>query len=244
MSKILTVWGGGHCGKTTFAVSLAFALANRGLLVGLVSSNLIYGELQTFFGQAVPREKGLFAALRGENPNPGELFTSSGENKNLFFLSVPTRYTGLLFEAVTLEKAETLLNNAALMFDVLIVDGSAQLANPVSGVGLWLADTVLTLHRPSVAAWLWQTGVTVFVRELHLAEKQTHILLSPNGSFDEKTYRDMTKLAFAGELPYVRRAAELENAGTPLYLYRDRECRRYRRTLDKLAGTLIGGESS
>jgi hypothetical protein len=33
----------------------------------------------------------------------------------------------------------------------------------------------------------------------------------------------MTKLAFAGELPYVRRAAELENAGTPLYLYRDRD---------------------
>lgn len=244
MSKILTVWGGGHCGKTTFAVSLACALANRDLLVGLISSNLIYGELQTFFGQAVPREKGLFQALRGENPNPGELFTPSGENKNLFFLSVPTRYTGLLFEAVTLEKAERLLNNAALMFDVLIVDGSAQLANPVSGVGLWLADAVLTLHRPSVAARLWQTGVTAFVRELHLVEKQTHILLSPNGSFDEKTYRDMTKLAFAGELPYVKRAAELENAGTPLYLYRDRACKQYRRALDKLADTLMGGETS
>ncbi len=99
-----------------------------------MSSNLIYGELQTFFGQAVPREKGLFAAFSGDNPNPGELFTSSGKTRTCFFLSVPTRYTGLLFEAVTLEKAETLLNNAALMFDVLIVDGSAQLANPVSGV--------------------------------------------------------------------------------------------------------------
>lgn len=244
MSKILTVWGEGHCGKTTFAVSLACALASRDLLVGLVSSNLIYGELQTFFGQAVPREKGMFQALRGENPNPGELFTPSGESKNLFFLSVPTRYTGLLFEAVTLEKAEKLLNNAALMFDVLIVDGSAQLANPISGVGLWLADTVLTLHRPSVAARLWQTGVAAFVRELHLAEKQTHILLSPNGSFDEKTYRDMTKLTFAGELPYVKRASELENAGMPLYLFRDRACRRYRRVLDQLADALTGGDPS
>ncbi|WP_369282986.1 cobalamin biosynthesis protein CobQ [Oscillibacter sp. GMB15532] len=244
MSKILTVWGGGHCGKTTFAVSLACALANRDLLVGLVSSNLIHGELQTFFGQAVPKEKGVFQALREENPNPGELFTPNGESKNLFFLSVPTRYTGLLCESVTLEKAERLLNHAALTFDVLVVDGSAQLANPISGVGLWLADTVLTLHKPSVAARLWQTGVTAFVRELHLAEKQAHILLSPNGSFDEKTYRDMTKLAFAAELPYVKQAAELENAGTPLYLCRDRECRRYRRALDQLAGTLMGGEPS
>jgi len=239
-SRILAIWGGKHCGKTTFAANLACALSEHGILTGLISSNLIYGELQTFFGQAVPSQKGLFKALSAENPNIGELFTACGDSKNLFILSVPTRYSGLLCDTVTLEDAERMLTTASLVFDVLVVDGSAEVGNPVSGVGLWLADTVFTLHRPSIAAQLWHTGVSDFMREIHLAEKQTHILLSANGEFDEKTYRDMAKLTFAYELPYIKRAAELENAGTPLYFFRDRSCKHYKKVLEKIADGLGG----
>lgn len=242
MSNIITVWGGNHSGKTTFAVNLACALSKRDVLVGLISSNLTYGEFQTFFGQAVPPEKGLFAALDGENPNIGEKFTGCQESKNLFFLSVPTRYSGLLCDTVTLEEVEQMINAASLVFDLLIVDGAAEASNPVSGVGLWLADTVFTLHRPSIAAQMWHIGVSDFVRELHLAEKQTHVLLSPNGEFDPKTYRDMTEMNFVYELPHVKRAGELENAGTPLYFFRDRSCRYYGKVLDQIAGTIKGGE--
>lgn len=243
MSKILTVWGGKHSGKTTFAVNLACALSKRGVLVGLISSNLTYGELQTFFGQMVPAGKGLFEALHAENPNIGELFTACPDSKNLFLLSVPTRYSGLMSDTVTLEDAEQMLNAAAFVFDVLIVDGSTDLNNPVSGVGLWLADTVFTLHRPSIAAQMWRTAVSDFVREMHLLEKQTHILLSPNGAFDDKTYRDITDLTFAYELPHIRRTAELENAGTPVYFFRDRTCKRYGKVLDKIVGTVAGGDT-
>jgi len=242
MSSIITVWGGKHSGKTTFAVNLACTLSKRGVLVGLISSNLTYGELQTFFGQAVPTGKGLFEALNAENPNIGEKFTGCQESKNLFFLSVPTRYSGLLCDTVTLEEAEQMINTASLVFDLLIVDGAPEASNPVSGVGLWLSDTVFTLHRPSIAAQMWHIGVSDFVRELHLAEKQTHVLLSPNGEFDEKTYRNMTELNFVYELPHVKCAGELENAGTPLYFFRDRSCGRYGKVLDQIAGTIKGGE--
>ena len=95
-SKIIAVWGGSSSGKSTFAVNLACALSARERLVGLISSNLVFGELQIFFGRNVPSEKGLFRALSEDNPNIGEKFVASGENKNLFFLSVSTRYTGLL----------------------------------------------------------------------------------------------------------------------------------------------------
>jgi MinD-like ATPase involved in chromosome partitioning or flagellar assembly len=241
-SKTIAVWGGKHSGKTTFAVNLACALSKRDVLVGLISSNLTYGELQTFFGQTVPPKKGLFEALGAENPNIGEMFTACGESKNLFFLSVPTRYSSLLCDTVTLEDAERMLDAASLVFDALIVDTSAEVNNPVSGVGLWLADTVFTLHRPSIAAQMWYIAVSDFIRELHLGEKQTHILLSPNGEFDEKTYRHMTGLAFAYELPHIRRAAELENAGTPLYFFRDRSCKRYGKVLEQIAGRIGGGK--
>jgi MinD-like ATPase involved in chromosome partitioning or flagellar assembly len=241
-SKIIAVWGGNNSGKTTFAVNLACALSARDQLVGLISSNLTFGELQIFFGQSVPPEKGLFKALSEDNPNIGEKFTEYGESKNLFILSVPTRYTGLLCDAVTLEEVERMINAASLVFDILIVDGAAEVTNPVSGVGLWLADKIFTLHKPSIAAQMWHQGFADFVRELHIAEKQTHVLQAPNGEFDDKTYRGMIELPFAYELPYIKRAGELENAGTPLYFFRDRPCRRYGKILEEIAKGICGGE--
>ncbi|TEB05626.1 hypothetical protein Psch_02667 [Pelotomaculum schinkii] len=240
-SKIYTVWGGKHSGKTTFVVSLACALSKSDKLVGLISSNLTYGELQTFFGQSVPEEKGIFEALSEKSPNIGERFSEYTESKNLFFLSVPTSYTGMLSENVTLEETEQLINAASLVFDILIIDGAAEINNPVSGVGLWLSNAIFTLHRPSIAAQMWYRCVSDFMRELHITEKQKHILLAPNGEFDTKTYQDMMQLPFPYELPYIKSAGELENAGTPLYFASDRPCRRYGRVTEQIAGKICGG---
>jgi hypothetical protein len=107
--------------------------------------------------------------------------------------------------------------------------------------GLWLAETICTLHRPSVAAQMWHQSVSDFVRELHIAEKQIHILQAPGGEFDDKVYRDMTGLSFPFELPYVKRASELQNAGTPLYFHRDRACRHYGKVLEQIADRICGG---
>ncbi|MCG9968413.1 cobalamin biosynthesis protein CobQ [Pelotomaculum terephthalicicum JT] len=240
-SKIIAVWGGSNSGKSTFATNLACALSARDRLVGLISTNLVFGELQIFFGQNVPPEKGLFRALSEDNPNIGEKFVESGESKNLFFLSAPTRYTGLLCDTVTLEQVEQMINAASVAFDILVIDGAAELTNPVSGVGLWLAETVCTLHRPSIAAQMWHQSVSDFVRELHIAEKQIHILLAPDGEFDDQTYREMTGLSFPFELTYVKRASELQNAGTPLYFHRDRACRYYGKVLEQIADRICGG---
>lgn len=244
MSKIIAVWGGNNSGKTTFSVNLACALSVRNQLVGLVSSNLTYGELQISFGQSVPQAKGLFQALIEDNPNIGEKFTTYGESKNLFFLSVPTHYTGLLCDAVTLEQVEQMINAASVVFDILIVDGASEVNNPVSGVGLWLADRIFTLHRPSIAAQMWHRGVADFVRELHIGEKQSHILQTPNGEFDGNTYRSIVEVPFNYELPYIKRAGELENAGTPLYFFHDRTCRRYGKVLEEIVKEICGGEQS
>ena len=50
-AKIITIWGANGSGKTTVAVNLAAALADRDYMVGIISSKLLYGELQSFFGK-------------------------------------------------------------------------------------------------------------------------------------------------------------------------------------------------
>ena len=39
-AKIISVWGSNGSGKTTTAVNLAFAIAQRNFTVGMISSNL------------------------------------------------------------------------------------------------------------------------------------------------------------------------------------------------------------
>ena len=211
------------------------------MLVGLVSSNLYYGDLQILFGEKVPPEKGLFQVLNEDNPVIGERFSGYGGSKNLFYLSIPSLYTGLLCDTVTLSSTERVINDAVLVFDILLIDGDGQLANPISGAGLWLAEKIYTLHRPSLAAQMWYQSVSDFVNELHIAAKQIHVLQAPNGEFCDKTYQSMTGFSFRYELPHIKRAAELENAGTPIYFFRDRACKRYRKVLNQISDEICGG---
>ncbi|MEN3005954.1 cobalamin biosynthesis protein CobQ [Dehalobacterium formicoaceticum] len=240
-SKIICVWGDSGSGKTTFAASLACTLASRDCLVGLISSNLTYGNLQIFYGQSVPLEKGLFRALNDDNPNVGEKFTEVEESKNVFLLSVPNHYTGLLCDSISLQNVERLMTDASLLFDILIVDGAGNINNPISDAALWLAGKIYTLYKPSIAAQMWHKGMEDFIKELRIAEKQVNILREPNGEFDGKAFKGMIELSFSYELPFVKCAPELENAGTPIYLSNDRPCRLYARVLKQIAKEVCGG---
>lgn len=97
----------------------------------------------------------LFRAFHEDNPNVGEKFMEAGESKNLFFLSVPNHYSGLLCDSVSLQSVERLITASSLLFDILLIDGSWDLTNPISGTGLWLAEKVYTLYRPSASAPMW-----------------------------------------------------------------------------------------
>lgn len=240
-SKTIAVWGRDNSGKTTFAVNLACALAKRDRLIGLISSNLIYGNLQIYFGQSVPSGKGLFKGLNDDNPNIGEKFSEYEGCKNVFFLSVPNNYTGLLCDSITLQSVEKLIAAASLVFDIIIIDGSGDVTNPISSAGLWMAERIYTMYKPSISAQMWHKGVEDFVRELHIKEKQINVMQAPNGDFCDKTFKSLIELPFAYELPFVKRAGELENTGTPVYFYRDNSCGRYSKVLDRIADVICGG---
>jgi hypothetical protein len=93
---------------------------------------------------------------------------------------------------------------------------------------------------------MWYTGVSdLYKGAAPIEEKQIHILRAPNGEFDDKTYRSMPwSRLLPMNCPYIKRAGELENAGTPLYFFRDRPCRHYGKVLEQIAGRICGGEKA
>ena len=173
-ASIIAVWGRSGVGKSTLAVNLACALADT-RCVGLISSNLQYGHLQSFCGQTIENGKGLLNAL--ENPaHTKEYFWKAASNgllENVFLLTVPNEYTGLQADCVSMEAVEVVLDHARALFDVIIVDASEDVTNPVSGVALTQARQVVVVHRPSVASGLWFRSMGDFIFQLHLKKYHT-----------------------------------------------------------------------
>jgi len=238
--KILSVWGRAGSGKTTFAVNLALALSERHFIVGLVSSNLQYGNLQVFFNQSIREDKGIFKVLESINGSVSEHFWKCGIHDNLFLLSVPNGYKGLLADGISGEDAENLLTQASVFFDFLIVDGTEQINNPISSVALTLSSTIFTLHQPSIAGCLWLKGMEDFILQLHLKDRLIHILNANDGSCPIEDFLKSTGLHYAQELPFMKAASTYENAGTPIYLNTDKESKRYSRVVDAIADELCG----
>lgn len=104
-----------------------------------------------------------------------------------------------------------------------------------------MAERIYTLYRPSIAASMWLKSIEDFTRELHIKDKQINVMCAPNGDFCDKTFKNLTELSFKYEIPFIKQASELENAGTPIYLCKDRSCRRYNRVLEQISDDIFGG---
>ncbi|GHV10084.1 hypothetical protein FACS1894217_15310 [Clostridia bacterium] len=234
---IITTWGRAACGKSTAAANLALTLSASRRMVGIISSNLQYGHIQSLFGQTIHTKHGTYRAI-DENEAYAH-FWKSGVDDNVFLLAVPNEYSGLDFEHITLEQAENLITQALPHFDDLIIDGSEQLGNPVSDVGLAMSDRILLLHKPSVASCSWYTSKSEVSRLLKIDDKITHILSAYDNSCSIEAYREKTGVTFDFELPFVSEMPSLENAGTPITLTNQRSAKDYKAALENIVKKVI-----
>lgn len=120
-AKIITVWGANGSGKTTVAANLAAALADRDLMVGIISSKLTYGELQSIFGKRIEPEKGIYKAI-SNGCNTKNMFEAT-DNPNLFILSPPNVFDGMLLTAISADTVKELIEDSRIRFDYIIIDG-------------------------------------------------------------------------------------------------------------------------
>lgn len=237
-ANIITIWGKSGAGKTTLAVNLACALAEHSC-VGLISANLQYGHLQSFFGQEVADNRGLLTALQ----DPGktkDCFVPAGNGlMNLFLLSVPHGYTGLQADTISQADVEAVLDRVrSATFDILIVDGSENITNPVSSVAISQSKQIITVHKPTVASGLWFRSMGDFIFQLHLEEKLLHIVQETPFGIQPHEYLSAMRLNADIELPHVPDALRLEDSGTPIVLESNKICRRYKKEIQQLIQVL------
>lgn len=235
-AEIIAIWGANGTGKTTTAVNLAIALAERNYNVGVISSNLYYGEMQALFGCVVPEDRGLYRALStGEAKN---MFTQVGKS-SVFILTAPDKFDAVQLTAVSETSVKNILDDAAIRFDYIIIDGDSELNNPISSIGLAEEDKILVVHRPSVKDCLWYNSMRNVCDLLGLIYKTRPILNAHDKSCDLAAYKSSIGLMFDFELDYVDGAGVYENSGVPIMLHETKKERGYISVMRKLASEIM-----
>ena len=118
-AKIIMVWGATGSGKTTVSVNLGAALAERDFTVGIISSKMYYGEIQSFFRKRVEPERGTYKAI-SNGCNTKNMFEAT-DNPNLFFLSPPSSFDGMLLSAISGDTVRELIEDSSIRFDYIII---------------------------------------------------------------------------------------------------------------------------
>lgn len=208
MSKIITTWGAGGSGKTVTAVNLALAFAEQNYITGLISSNLLYGELQSMLGITIPEERSLPQAI--SKGTTKDCFVQIPANSHLYLMEIPNGIDALLTTNIAMAQVTELMDDAAMRFDVLVVDGSSDLNNPISGVALIRSDTILLTTQLSIKDTLWLKGMEKIIHLLGLRAKIKYLY---NMTHSEQYVTGSADISAA--IPYLPKMQKLINEATP-----------------------------
>lgn len=236
-SKILTVWGSPGSGKTTLCVNLAMALAERNNMVGIISSNISCGELQILFGRRVAESRGICRAVA--NRDTKNMFEET-HDPNVFFLGLPNNADGLVLTAVSGNDIRDVIEDSAIRFEYVIIDGSSDLNNPISGIGLNLSQTVIVTHRASVRDVMWTNAMQNVSELLHIEERSMHVLSGYDKTCDKIAYLEGVGKKMRYELPYIENSKLLDNSGKLIWNSRI-GTEGYKKVMRNIAAEIITG---
>ena len=238
-AKIITVWGANGSGKTTVAVNLAAALADRDMMVGIISSKLTYGELQSVFGKRIEPEKGIYKAI-SNGCNTKNMFEAT-DNPNLFILSPPNVFDGMLLTAISADTVKDLIEDSTIRFDYIIIDGSEELNNPGSSIGLTLSNKIIRVYKVCAKDCIWHKAMENLTDLIHIRSKTITVVNAYDKSCDKMAFLNGLDVKPDFELPFVSNCATLTNSGKLIYNNKLANGH-YKKTIQKLASqVMLGG---
>lgn len=114
---ICAIWGAPQSGKTTLAVNLAYAISRGDKSVCLISPKT-FSELSVLLSVKITEEHSLRTALQGRESIKQIAFRVD----DLFFVLTAPVTGDLLDDNYTSEQAKSLLEQARITYDIVIVD--------------------------------------------------------------------------------------------------------------------------
>ena len=231
-AKIITVWGANGSGKTTVSVNLGAAIAERDFTVGIISSKMYYGEMQSFFGKRVETERGIYKAI-SNGCNTKNMFETTN-NPNLFFLAAPSNFDEMLLSAISGETIHELIEDSSIRFDYIIIDGSEELNNPISGIGITMSSNIVRVYRVSTKSCIWHRAMENMSELMHMNDKSLYVINGYDKIYDKMSFFSSTGIKPDFELPYVADSACRHIKGSALSninsFQRRKDCSGYRAT--------------
>lgn len=239
-AKIIVVWGKNGSGKTTTAINLACALAERDCTVGIIPSNLYYGEIQALLDCEIPTNKGLHKALDENCININENYTMCGFKKDIYTLTLPIDFDCLLNSEVTSEQITKLIEKSEPYFQYIIIDGSSDIQNGMTFLAMAQAKIIFNIYKPSITTSLWNNNMNNLIEKINIGERIIPVLNNDDNTIDKKIFMKQTGLKFNDELVHVDVAALCENSSSPIFYQKDKKSKLYASAINKLADLCEG----
>jgi|LSQX01.3.fsa_nt_gb cellulose biosynthesis protein BcsQ len=219
MGIMISIWGKGGSGKSTFASNLACCLAKKGKLVGILGTNTTYGSLQHYFGMQITDEKSLYRAFNSYNDDDiVKNFVSYPKLRDLFVLSLANTDDSLKIESISNEMGKNLLLNVKDSFEFLIVDCTDSKYDALTLLSLTYSDSVIEIMRPTVQGIAYHVANEKLINSLKISNKLMLVLNANRNFLDLKNVKDKVKLKPIINLPYSLNVERSENNGEPIYL--------------------------
>lgn len=237
MNKNIAIFGKSGSGKSTLAANLACAMANKDKVVAIISANLQHGSIQIFFNTIIKDNKGIFHALNDVTEREQEMLTQCNDvHPNIYLLATPNNHKDYYAEEIEIRKFESMVRRLSVFTDYIIFDLKEDLNNPITAMGLYLADIACVTYNPSYDSIYWHKTMQTLFNQMLLEDRLIPVV-SPHdmGCSMDQFFRE-TGIEYAKILPTVDRAKIYENSGTPIYFKKEKskQIKSYRQAVDQV----------
>ncbi|NMA25547.1 MAG: CpsD/CapB family tyrosine-protein kinase [Clostridiales bacterium] len=229
---ICAIWGAPQSGKTTLAVNLAYTISRGDKTVCLISPKT-YSELSALLGVKITEEHSLRAALRGTENIKQTVFKVD----ELFYVLTAPVTGDLLDDHYTSDQARSLLEQARMTFDIVIVDCPSDTNNLFAAWSLNKAETVILTYGGRLSCAMWHT---TNIRALQaIQNKAVHVRSEVTSDFDYDGMHMLLKCMPDIRIPYIPEATLLHNGNKLLVQLAGKKSEAYLKAVNQLCGVIM-----
>ena len=126
-------------------------------------------------------------------------------------------------------------------FDYIIIDGSEELNNPVSSIGLTMSNKIVRVYKVCAKDCVWHKAMENLTDLIHIRSKTITVINGYDKSCDKMAFLNGLDTKPDFELPFVSNCPTLTNSGKLIYNSKLANGH-YKKTIQKLASqVMLGG---